>query len=149
MINALRKAGELAVQKGYYLQVTSGYRSLQSQLTAACGAIKQNHGEKLGAEIAWPGGSMHGAGLAVDIMLYNPKQGTVLVSSGNCANQHAGNRQDSRTLDQIMTEAGFERYKAETWHYEIQGSQPHCRCKYPDCPFPDSDKFCKYGCGGR
>ncbi len=148
MISALKKAGQIALSKGYYLHVTDAYRSIGTQIAMACALINTKKGGDLGGSVAWPGGSNHGDGFAVDIQLLNPKKkdilGTyVVVASGNCKNQHSVDIKDMLMLDEIMTEAGFVRYEAETWHYEIGGPTTSCRCKFPDCPKPTGPAFCK------
>lgn len=145
LVAALREAGKFALEKGYYIQVTDAYRTLDSQIEAACWEIKQGNGYKLGGAIAWPGGSNHGAGHAVDMMLYDPKAPAglnILISGANCDKQHTINHKYLDALDEIMTKAGFKRYEAETWHYELNGP-PGCRCQFPNCPYPTNPSFCK------
>jgi D-alanyl-D-alanine dipeptidase len=141
-VDGLKRAAAIAYQEGYVIRVTSGYRPLSRQIANVCTKIKNND-TSIGGSIAWPGGSNHGIGVAVDAELL--RNGKVLVSSADlpegssCERQAAGTLakpEDTRTFDRIMTQAGAVRYTNEMWHYEFNSPITSCRCKYPDCPAP-------------
>jgi hypothetical protein len=69
--------------------------------------------------VAAPGGSNHGSGRAADIHFSTGK---------NCS----GNSD----IDKIFTEAGWERYINEGWHFEYPAIGAKNRCTYPNCPKP-------------
>ncbi len=104
----------------YTLVVSSGYRSITRQLELACPNL-----DKVPSQVAYPGASPHGSGVAVDVALY--KNGSKL---------NICNVENSQLLDQIMTNAGFSRYTKEAWHYEygVPASSTALRCQYPNCP---------------
>lgn len=95
----LARAGEVANSRGYTLSVSSGYRSLKRQLEIAL-----EDWRKVPATVAYPGGSSHGSGKAVDIVLVG--------------GQSVGSPEYCRTLAEIMYQAGWERYLPEYWHFE-------------------------------
>ena len=105
------------------------YRPLRRQFELACPHVLKKDG-RTGGYVAWPGGSLHGAGFAVDLHFY---KGTTELTKGNSTPLEY-----SVLLDKIMFEAGFRRYTAELWHYEPKDA-PYvngCRCVYPNCPHP-------------
>ncbi|HTK60618.1 MAG TPA: hypothetical protein VL283_05460, partial [Candidatus Baltobacteraceae bacterium] len=95
----------------------------------------------IGSAVAWPGGSLHGAGFAADIQLHK-KDGGMVVCSGCCGSEGQSQyKEPSKLFDKIMTEAGARRYSNEIWHYEFgapESVQP--RCTSPNCPWPPSCK---------
>jgi hypothetical protein len=109
-ITKLEEAQRIAKSKGFELQVTSGYRTLQQQA-----ALKQVKGDiAAGASCTAP----HVTGGAVDIVL---KGQPYMTSAGYpIADMKLGNRQE---LENIMCEAGFVRYSGEFWHYEYGTSR--------------------------
>jgi len=139
VIDGLVKAAGIAHARGYTIMVSDAYRSLQSQINKICVDVGNAEKEATwGKAVAWPGGSNHGAGYAVDLRLVRDSDKKTVVGSGSCSGQSAGTlatAADSKLFDQIMTEAGAQRYKREIWHYEF-GSDPTCRCTYPNCPSP-------------
>ncbi|HSD12473.1 MAG TPA: D-alanyl-D-alanine carboxypeptidase family protein [Patescibacteria group bacterium] len=139
VIDGLTRAAAIAHGRGYTISVSSGYRPLRTQIELVCARMGNAEREAgIGTAVAWPGGSNHGAGYAVDLQLIRDSDSRVVVGSGNCSGQAAGSlatRADSQLFDQIMTEAGAKRYSNEIWHYEF-GSSSSCRCQYPSCPSP-------------
>lgn len=139
VIDGLTRAAGIAHGRGYTISVTSGYRPLATQIRLVCDRMGDPAREAgIGTAVAWPGGSNHGAGFAVDLQLIRNSDNRVVVGSGNCAAQAAGTlatREDSRLFDEIMTQAGARRYANEIWHYEF-GSTSGCRCSFPNCPSP-------------
>ncbi|MBI4449614.1 D-alanyl-D-alanine carboxypeptidase family protein [Candidatus Uhrbacteria bacterium] len=137
VVDGLQRAALAANARGLTIRVTSGYRPLQKQIQLVCKRMGNSAEESgIGRAVAWPGGSNHGAGNAVDIQLW--RGGDRLVGSGNCTDQASGQlatTEDSRLFDEIMTSAGAHRYKNEIWHYEF-GGVASCRCTYPNCPAP-------------
>ena len=144
---ALAQAGSIAVGKdsSYNLVLYSGYRPLATQIQLVCDKISAADAAggdqktkllgQVGTSVAWPGGSNHGAGIAVDIQLQ--KGGQALTSMSYSDQTDPKWKDGSKILDDIMTQAGFRRYAKELWHYEF-GSTSGCRCTYPNCPFPPS-----------
>ncbi len=134
LVEGLKRAGRIAVSKKptYKLMVSSASRSLETQIRLACDKVKAGKLDDLGRTVAYPGGSNHGKGVAVDLTLWDG--GTALTTAGNATAQRNDRwTAGSQILDQIMTEAGFQRYKVEIWHFEI-GSSGGCRCT--TCPWP-------------
>ncbi|NQV91707.1 D-alanyl-D-alanine carboxypeptidase family protein [Candidatus Woesearchaeota archaeon] len=115
LIIPLKNAGVIAASKGYEIHVSGGLRSLEHQLTLACPSIKD--GTFNSATIAYPGGSNHGSGHAVDIILFN--QGVQMSAPFRSSIQSnseytIGNEE----LAKIMYQAGWKRLKSEAWHFE-------------------------------
>jgi D-alanyl-D-alanine dipeptidase len=144
---ALQQAGTIAVGKdpNYSLKLYSGYRPLDKQIQLVCDKIAAGDAAsgdqqtkllgQVGVSVAWPGGSNHGVGIAVDIQLL--KSGTALTSMSYNDQTDPKWKDGSKALDDIMTQAGFRRYAKEQWHYEFGGTSG-CRCTSPNCPFPPS-----------
>jgi D-alanyl-D-alanine dipeptidase len=148
VIDALKAAGAGAksIKSSYEIVVTSGYRTLKRQIELVCDRIKSADAAKtpeakkklldgLGKAVAWPGGSNHGVGYAVDVRLMDGDK--AIVCSGCYEAQNKPEYQaPSKILDEIMTaKANFKRYSKEIWHFEAGGSAS-CRCRYPSCPWP-------------
>ncbi len=119
-VDSLLSSGNLN-QGSYTLQVASGYRTISRQLELACPNL-----DKVPTQVAYPGASPHGTGVAVDVWLYK-----------NGAKMDLCNVENSKTLDKIMTESGFVRYTKEAWHYEYGVATSSLRCTYPNCPIAD------------
>jgi len=121
----LQKAGQNAAGKGYVLKIQSTYRPLADQMGKYCNHFlppdfttdKKDDPYKP-SELAWPGGSNHGAGIAMDV---------TLLESGKPVAGY-GKKDETGTplqdLKQIMYTAGWVRLKSEVWHYEFWGSTP-------------------------
>ena len=147
LVKALQTAAKEAYDKGYTIVVSSAFRPFATQLALVCNRIGDPVKEAgIGHAVAWPGGSNHGTGSAIDISLIDNATGSRVVSSGNCAAQKAGRNatvEAQQMLNDIMFSAGFRRYSKEIWHYEY-GTSSDCRCtSNSTCPInPD----CNGGC---
>ncbi len=137
-IEALRIAGlqAQAMQGGpYTLVVTSAYRPLSGQLSLVCSAINKGQENKVGANIAFPGGSLHGTGVAVDLILQ--KDGKNLTQCCTVSTQTQDNKQENaELLQKIMSSVGWVRYCHEIWHFEWNVLESPTRSK--NCPWPPS-----------
>lgn len=140
--DALKKAGEIAqsMDSSYTIHLISAFRPLERQIEMVCDVLATGNEKKIagiGKAVAWPGGSNHGSGVAIDIML---KKGNVALTdpSFSTTNQQNPKYKDgAQLLSQIMTQAGFVRYAKEIWHFELKSKAgSYCRCSYPSCPFP-------------
>lgn len=109
-ISALIKAGEAADDSDYTLLVVSSYRPLADQIQKVCDKFTAKKETDIGKTVAWPGGSNHGQGIAVDIHLI--KDGKHLTSKD--MTDELINK-----LEEIMRAGGFYRYCREWWHFEI------------------------------
>lgn len=148
MIDALKRAGQAAVKKDpqYMITVTSGYRPLKNQISLVCNRFNIDDEKKrakavaaIGSAVAFPGGSNHGSGNAVDIML--TKNGApVTTGSFDTTEQNDPKwKEGASILAEIMAEADMVRYSKEIWHFELEGKGGSgCRCKGTACPFPAS-----------
>ena len=141
-IDLLIKAGEIAVQKdpNYVLVIHSGYRNLTDQIQNACKKINEGAAGRIGKDVAWPGKSQHGVGYAVDVSLQKRAPNGSLTMLSTCCKTKIQNdlqwKVGASILSDIMTQAGFQRYSAEIWHFEPATRSASCRCKYPNCPVP-------------
>ena len=122
----------------YILKVESGYRSLKRQLEIACDNIKNKGGSGLGSIVAFPGGSLHGAGRALDIrLLKNGKSITTMSDDDQGQPQYA---EGARILADIMYSNGWSRYLKEIWHFEYGGPTTcrtnSCYVATPKCSCP-------------
>lgn len=139
-IDALKRAGEIAVSKNpkYAIHVRSGFRDLKTQIKLVCDLARSGNIEevnKIGEIVAYPGGSNHGSGAAIDIRLYEDAK--LLVTSSSKQQASPLFKDGARILAEIMGEAGFVRYAKEIWHFELEGKTTSiCRCKGSQCPFP-------------
>jgi D-alanyl-D-alanine dipeptidase len=104
--------------KGYSAKIISGYRPINRQLEIACSDLN-----KVPSYVAYPGGSNHGTGVAIDIYL---EQNGSPISYCTLAN--------SKKMDEMMTSAGWVRYTKEAWHYEYGTNTGATRCVSPNCP---------------
>lgn len=136
-LSLLLRAGEIAFARNpdYVITVHSGYRPLEGQIQLACDKIAVGDPSGIGSDVAWPGTSLHGVGYAVDVSL---KQRGRIVSPCCLTAKQAdpGWKEGAAILSEIMTEAGFQRYNKEVWHFEPKRASASCRCEYPNCPFP-------------
>lgn len=124
--DALCVAGDLAFKEGYELLVTSAFRSYESQVGLWCGtegtcfSKYPNVAERRGY-CAVPGFSSHGLGLAIDTMLM--KDGVRLFT----ADTQKQCEVDPKIIEKLagfMYSAGFVRYEAEIWHFELGTNSP-------------------------
>ena len=104
--------------KGYSAKIISGYRPINRQLEIACSDLN-----KVPSYVAYPGGSNHGTGVAIDIYL---EQNGSPLSYCTLAN--------SKKMDEMMSSAGWVRYTKEAWHYEYGTNAGTTRCVSPNCP---------------
>ncbi|MBI5230388.1 MAG: D-alanyl-D-alanine carboxypeptidase family protein [Candidatus Magasanikbacteria bacterium] len=124
LIKPLKKAGLAANQAGYTLYVSTAYRPLAKQLEQACPSILEGEKSKF---VAWPGGSNHGSGRAVDIYLQT-KNGKILSAPAKSTIQNNTEYQPyNKKLAEIMYGTGWKRLKIEVWHFE-----------YPNTPIESS-----------
>lgn len=121
----LQKAGILANKKGYILSVGSTYRPLSDQMDKYCAHflpptyVADNPKDPYSpSQLSWPGGSNHGAGIAVDVTLL--KDGKAVAGF----NKQTENGEPYTDLKNIMFESGWVRLKSEKWHYEYLGDTP-------------------------
>ncbi len=153
MIEALKKAGQIAIAKNpnYFIQVQSGFRPLKTQIKIVCDKIKKAQSlsepqqskvlKEIGVIVAYPGGSNHGSGMAVDVTFWEGNK--QLVTSSNKAQGNKQWKEGAGILADIMADAGLVRYAKEIWHFELEGkTTSHCRCKgSAQCPFPATCSF--------
>lgn len=148
-IEGLKKAGAAAHAQGYVIRVANAYRPFKQQFNAVCDMIKKGDTASIGHAVAFPGGSVHQQGYAVDVFLLS-SSGEVLIKAADCSAQRAGatgkldSPEKSKLLDQFMASGGGVRYANEIWHYEFGGPQKSCRCQAGACPAPPID--CKGNC---
>ncbi len=150
LIAALKLAGEAAVKKDsdYMIYASSGFRPLRDQIELVCSRIRVPNPDPIkqaariaaiGKAVAYPGGSNHGSGIAIDLYLME-KSEKISTDSFNTREQNDPKwKEGSKILAEIMGEAGFVRYGAEQWHFELESKAgKNCRCKGSACPFPAS-----------
>ncbi len=100
----LQLAREFAKRDGYDVMVAWGYRNHAEQERL------WNRSDASGKRVAEPGQSWHHSGGAVDcylVMAGDPKGGPLKT------------RRHFDSLEQYMNQAGFVRYEAERWHFEV------------------------------
>ncbi|GEM_PF-5601027 len=101
-LDPLKRAGELAHQKGYKLLIISAYRDINHQKELWENAIKKYGSPEIAKKyVAPPGNSAHNYGKAVDVNLIKN-----------------GARYCNKELENIMCTAGWIRYNKECWHFE-------------------------------
>ena len=132
VMTALQQAGKIAqsLNANYSIHLASGYRPLQNQIQAVCDVLHGGNATKiagLGHNLAWPGGSNHGSGIAVDVELYDGK--TALTEPNETVALQGNYKKGASILLGIMTQAGFVRLKGEIWHFELATkAYSNCRC---------------------
>lgn len=120
LLPPLIAAGRSAYEQGYDIYVNSGWRSLQSQLNIACKRILA--GTFSNRYLAWPGGSNHGGGSAIDITL-RPRGSSQNLSGITSKSQNQEKyRPYNKILAEIMFSTGWKRLKSEVWHFEYPAS---------------------------
>ena len=83
--------------------------------------------------MATPGGSNHGAGVAIDLELWKDK--TKLTTAGRKSTQTKDTtKENAKLLQDIMSSVGFVRYCSEVWHFEWGTDSFGKRSK--NCPWP-------------
>ncbi|MFH1193828.1 MAG: D-alanyl-D-alanine carboxypeptidase family protein [bacterium] len=110
VISALQAVGQAASQKGEAIQINDGYRTLDSQIKKVCDKINAGKTADIGKTVAWPGGSRHGIGVAVDVYLIKNK---IALTSKDMTQANIDE------LEELMRKGGFVRYCPEWWHFEI------------------------------
>ena len=139
-INALLKAGKIAQAKSggpYTIRILNTYRPLADQVTIACGAICSDNPKinaKLGKTIAFPGGSLHGSGVAMDIALFKGDKALTTINTKLETQEKESTKENTELLQSIMTEAGWYRYCVEVWHFEVGTAEAAYRSQ--NCPWP-------------
>ncbi len=102
-------ARQVARNLGYDIRIFSGYRSYDSQQSI----YERTSPKRRGKYVAAPGTSWHHSGGATDVMLVNLSTGKKLTSSSSKSDRFKD------ILEYCMNRAGFVRYSAEYWHFEI------------------------------
>lgn len=121
----------------YTIAIHETYRTLAKQFTLACNALGTGG---LGNNVATPGASLHGTGLAVDIVLW--KGSEKLTSDTFSVSQQVKQNtpENVKLLQDIMSSVGWVRYCHEIWHFEWgTDSLPSPRFKATrskSCPWP-------------
>jgi hypothetical protein len=142
MLNPLKKAGEIAAQKGYVIKTIGGLRTIEHQIKLACNNPKGLDGHP--RTVARPGGSPHGKGNGIDLILL--KDGKKV--SACCSTKTQNNQQwkeGNKILAEIMIEAGWKRLISEAWHFEVNmpGKLELTRTVSNDCNGVYSYKTCQ------
>lgn len=129
-VEALAAAGQAAQKWSggpYIIQVVSAARSFEEQVAIACGAFAAGEDSKVGNTIAQPGGSKHGIGVAVDVVL--KKGGKYLTTCCTSATQtKTMTKANAEILFEIMASVGWVRLCNEAWHFELGTKGVPCRC---------------------
>jgi D-alanyl-D-alanine dipeptidase len=136
-ILALKRAGTIAQNwpgGPYTIYIYDAYRPLSIQIQTACKIIEDNP-DALGINVAFPGGSLHGIGVAIDLGL--KKDGKDLTTCCSVSTQTRDiTEENAQLLQQIMSSAGFNRYCREIWHFEWKTEGATNRSK--SCSWPPS-----------
>lgn len=109
---ALELANELAAKDGYHIAIFSGYRTAEQQAE-----IKK--GTKGNRWVASAGGSWHQSGGTADVFLHKIGSEERLSPTRS---QGVADSTHTKLLEKYMNAAGFVRYDAEAWHFEIGSS---------------------------
>ncbi|MFH1315171.1 MAG: D-alanyl-D-alanine carboxypeptidase family protein [Candidatus Uhrbacteria bacterium] len=140
-MDMLRSAATIAKNRGVTLYVVSSYRPLLQQLELACDEIVEadnaTRSPKIPSAVAWPGGSAHGTGTAVDIKYYT---GTPDNLSWNVSfsSQDTAPAENVALLAEIMYGAGWSRYIKEIWHFQAYSGN----CTSQSCKVAESSCTC-------
>lgn len=139
VVEALLAAGKAAQARPdgpYTIHVGSTIRSLAGQVKLVCAKICTNNPDILktiGGAVAWPGGSNHGTGVAVDLMLFKDKK--QLTYCCDVPHQTRDTKEENaKILQEIMNSTGWVRLSNELWHFEFgtNGSPNRCtNCSWP------------------
>jgi D-alanyl-D-alanine dipeptidase len=135
-VDALVRAGAAAQAwpgGPYTIHIHSTARPLSAQVALACAKFCTGKDAEVGVNVATPGGSLHGSGLAADLELY--KDTTKLVTCCTVATQTTDTKKENAELfQQIMGSVGWVRYCTEVWHFEWGTDGIPARSK--SCPWP-------------
>ncbi|MEK7452481.1 MAG: D-alanyl-D-alanine carboxypeptidase family protein [Patescibacteria group bacterium] len=140
--DALKNAGKIAqsIDSSLTIHLVSAFRPLTNQIEKVCDVLATNDEKKIagvGKAVAWPGGSNHGSGVAIDIMLKKGNSALTDPSFSTTNQNDPKYKNGAELLSKIMSQAGFVRYSKEIWHFELKSkASSYCRCSYPNCPFP-------------
>ncbi len=116
----------------YTILLKEGYRPFKNQVIGACQIYCGGEGV-VGDNVATPGGSNHGAGVAIDLELWKDK--TKLTTAGRKSTQTKDTtKENAKLLQDIMSSVGFVRYCSEVWHFEWGTDSFGKRSK--NCPWP-------------
>jgi LAS superfamily LD-carboxypeptidase LdcB len=120
-VEPLKRAADKATARNLSLYIVSSFRPLHTQLELACDEIiaakKAGRTPNIPSAVAWPGGSPHGTGGAVDLK-YKTSDGNVSWNV-NYYSQADVDASKVGTLAEIMYDAGWHRYTKEIWHFQI------------------------------
>jgi hypothetical protein len=103
----------------FKIKIVSGYRPLSTQIQIVCNNINKGKGNKVGSAVAWPGGSLHGSGKAIDVVLMKDNQTLTTTSYKNQSNTQY--TEGNRIVAELFYAAGWKRYMKEIWHFEYNG----------------------------
>jgi len=139
VVPALIAAGKAANEwpgGPYTIYVGASYRPLTEQIKSACAKIKAGLGKDIGANVATPGGSLHGTGVAVDVILKDSTGKSLTSETYTVASQTTDvTKENAQLLEDIMVSAGWVRYCHETWHFEF-GVPSSFPGRSKNCPWP-------------
>ncbi|MBI5654467.1 D-alanyl-D-alanine carboxypeptidase family protein [Candidatus Uhrbacteria bacterium] len=121
----------------YTIAIHETYRTLAKQFTLACNALGTGG---LGNNVAPPGASLHGTGLAIDIVLWKGSEKLTSDSFSVSQQVKQNTPENVKLLQDIMSSVGWVRYCHEIWHFEWgTDSLPSPRFKATrskSCPWP-------------
>lgn len=121
----------------YTIAIHETYRTLAKQFTLACNALGTGG---LGNNIAPPGGSIHGTGLAADLVLWKGSDRLTTNSFSVSRQTKETTQENAKILQDIMASVGWVRYCHEVWHFEWgTDNLPDARFKATrskNCPWP-------------
>ncbi|MCR4278357.1 MAG: D-alanyl-D-alanine carboxypeptidase family protein [bacterium] len=129
-MEALVAAGKVAQgwQGGpYIIKIIDSTRPFHAQVTIACKAFCNNEGNKVGVTIAQPGGSKHGSGIAVDIVLMRGSKMLTTCCTSKTQTKTIS-EENGKILFDIMSSVGWVRLCNEAWHFEWGTKGTSCRC---------------------
>ncbi len=118
VIEKLKEVSRAAKAEGYGgILVNSGCRSKKDQLIAICTVLKnpERARQEAGTIVGWPGGSFHGTGQAVDVLLLDSRGRPITDNTG------------LRRISELFFAHGWVRYCKETWHFELGTDGQYCR----------------------
>lgn len=137
-VDALVLAGQVAqtwTGGPYTLKIISTARSLEQQVDIACGKYYAGLESDVGPNVTFPGGSIHGSGVAIDLELW--KDDVKQVACCDVATQNKITKEENaKILQEIMGSVGWVRYCKEVWHFEWGTDGQPARSK--TCAWPPS-----------